>query len=141
MKFCKKCNKDCPVEDFNRLSKSKDGLQYYCRNCLKQPKVYWQKHASEPKGKFSKYKMSAKAHNRDFELTFDEFRNLVLDNCYYCGDVGGGIDRVDSSKGYILSNCVPCCTQCNSGKMQYSSQRFIELCHRVATKHPLKENK
>lgn len=47
--------------------------------------------------------------------------------CYYCGDVKNynGIDRVDSSKGYILNNCVPCCEICNKMKLNYTVDSWI----------------
>jgi len=36
-----------------------------------------------------------------------------------------GIDRVDNSKGYISSNCVPCCKVCNIAKRDLSQDKFI----------------
>lgn len=35
-----------------------------------------------------------------------------------------GIDRIDNSKGYNLDNCVTCCTQCNTAKMQETEEDF-----------------
>lgn len=32
-KVCSKCGRELPVSEFNKSSKSRDGLQYYCRTC------------------------------------------------------------------------------------------------------------
>jgi hypothetical protein len=35
------------------------------------------------------------------------------------GTTGGGLDRIDSKKGYTKDNCVPCCGFCNNLKAWY----------------------
>jgi hypothetical protein len=79
------------------------------------------------------YQASAAKKNRDFNLSINDFEILAQGNCNYCGvepikeykvcysKTGetykcNGIDRVDSSKGYTLENCVSCCTKCNIAK-------------------------
>jgi hypothetical protein len=85
------------------------------------------------------YTKSAEKRNLVFELTPEEFKNLIFDNCYYCGEYPSnkikfkknltitynGIDRVDNSIGYILSNCVSCCAKCNRTKMEMNVGDFI----------------
>lgn len=36
-----------------------------------------------------------------------------------------GVDRLDSSLGYIASNCVPCCGRCNKMKLDSSLEVFL----------------
>jgi hypothetical protein len=53
-----------------------------------------------------------------FELTFEEYTQIVEDNsCYYCSALlpktALGLDRVDNSKGYVFENVVACCSDCN----------------------------
>lgn len=36
-----------------------------------------------------------------------------------------GIDRKDSSIGYLLENCVSCCSKCNQIKMDMSETDFL----------------
>lgn len=36
MKECKKCGRERPLVEFGRLSASKDGLQYNCKECMKE---------------------------------------------------------------------------------------------------------
>lgn len=49
-----------------------------------------------------------------------------------------GIDRVDSSKGYTLDNCVPCCSKCNYAKHEMSVEEFKEYITNVYQKLILK---
>jgi hypothetical protein len=41
------------------------------------------------------------------------------------GGLIGGIDRKDSSIGYILSNCLPCCSFCNMAKRSTNYDLFV----------------
>jgi len=42
-----------------------------------------------------------------------------------------GIDRRDSSIGYELSNCYPCCKFCNYAKMSFPLQEFEQWMNRL----------
>ena len=90
---------------------------------------------------YGHYKRSAKERNLDFSLTKEQVRELIEQDCYYCGQkpvarftaVGcagdyesNGIDRVDNSKGYVLDNCVPCCKMCNFAKRDSTVEEFTE---------------
>ena len=69
----------------------------------------------------------------EFDLTKEQVRQLVLQPCHYCGSPplqkqkigqygynGGllynGIDRINSSLGYVHGNVVSCCKHCNWAK-------------------------
>lgn len=52
MKLCPKCNTSRVYEDFYKCSKNKDGLQAYCKPCIKLANTSW---ASENKEKFKEY--------------------------------------------------------------------------------------
>jgi len=77
----------------------------------------------------------------EFDLTKEQVRQLVLQPCHYCGEPpaqkqkigqygynGGflynGIDRIDSSQGYVLGNVVSCCKRCNWAKNSMSVDEF-----------------
>lgn len=95
---------------------------------------------------FLDYKGSARRRNIPFELTRDQLVCIASGICNYCGAVPAiiekkpsgtfihnGIDRQDNSVGYILGNCVPCCTLCNNMKHALGEQEFlvhIEKIHR-----------
>lgn len=90
----------------------------------------------------------AKFKNENY-LFFDLFKKLSLSNCFYCdskpsntqSDVRylkdgtrlkitdfvlkyNGIDRINSSIGYLADNVVTCCKNCNSAKMELSTDDF-----------------
>lgn len=44
------------------------------------------------------------------------------------------IDRVDSSIGYVESNCVACCAQCNIAKSDYTKDEFVAMARRIVSK-------
>ena len=82
-----------------------------------------------------KYKTYLKRHEQKFgdknAISEEEFYELSSKNCYYCGVAGpNGIDRVDSSIGYIKRNCVPCCKHCNYVKGNLSMNHFKEWVKR-----------
>jgi len=109
------------------------------------------------------YHSLTKRHKNKFKnnefITLDEFKKIVIENCFYCGvepsrkqeDIRyenrrnqqekvmvtdsfiliNGIDRVDSSIGYVLSNIVPCCKDCNTAKNSLSQIQFKNLINRI----------
>jgi len=89
------------------------------------------------------YKNNAKSRKIHFELTKEELKSLISQDCYYCGSQPSnivktfsgrtkdnrsvsynGIDRLDNSKGYVLENCVPCCHFCNWAKKDKTVEQF-----------------
>jgi dCMP deaminase len=95
----------------------------------------------------------AKSRNYSFELSKDDVKTLVQQNCHYCGStpsnikkINGrgeqkynGIDRFDNNVGYILSNCRPCCSTCNTIKLDLSGQDFIEHISKIIRMNKLNE--
>lgn len=91
------------------------------------------------------YKKGARNRQIEFDLTFNQFIDIVQKSCTYCGrkdtrqvthnNRGNlfygsfsctGIDRLDNSKGYTLNNSVPCCWTCNNAKKDMSYDEFKE---------------
>ncbi len=63
------------------------------------------------------------------EMTMEQYGTLLFRPCNYCGRDGcRGLDRVDSSLGYSLDNCVPCCVWCNMMKGRKTSDQFLKMC-------------
>jgi hypothetical protein len=73
---------------------------------------------------FITYLKRANAKGFGFELTEKHFDELIDASCYYCEGTPSGFDRVDSKKGYLLSNVVPCCYRCNMMKNTMSINDF-----------------
>lgn len=94
---------------------------------------------------YSVYVCGARKRNIDFKLSEEEFRYFISMSCFYCGKRDeprskyydgkvifcNGIDRLDSSKGYIKGNVVPCCKQCNWAKNKFSYSEFKAWVNRV----------
>lgn len=96
---------------------------------------------------YATYRISAGQRGYAFDLTLDEFSDLISQPCWYCGDppelkirssnVGGnihahGIDRQDPKIGYVPDNCVPCCKHCNYAKRSLTAEEFIKQAIKVA---------
>ena len=102
------------------------------------------------------YKGSAKRRNLSFDLTLERFAQLIAQRCDYCGREPSqamspsqmrhpsyetfrynGLDRIDSTKGYVESNVVPCCKTCNELKSNKSREEFlaaVEAIHEFQSK-------
>jgi hypothetical protein len=93
------------------------------------------------------YMRNAKKRNLIFEITKDEFKKIIGENCYYCGRqpnqvfknnkatygeyLYNGIDRIDNSVGYIAGNIVACCKFCNHTKSNYTKEYFIQYIENI----------
>lgn len=90
------------------------------------------------------YQTRADKNGMPLELTFEDFKRLCEQNCYYCDKAPSnksiyrhtkefylynGLDRVDNTKGYVLKNCVPCCDVCNKAKRDMTCIEFIQWIH------------
>lgn len=61
-----------------------------------------------------------------FALTTEEFNHILGSQCVYCGSGSRiTIDRVDSSLGYVIDNCVPACYVCNMMKYTWDKDEFL----------------
>lgn len=90
-------------------------------------------------------------------ISFEEYKKLVKQPCYYCGqkfsrvlkdiehtrkiqvtDVEvkiNGLDRIDSKKGYEIDNVVPCCKRCNTMKLDQEQSEFFNKIKLIYEKH------
>ena len=86
-----------------------------------------------PRGRFKKYQLGARSRRLVFDLTFEQFMTFWQKPCFYSGHAIEtiGLDRVDNSLGYTLSNVVSCCAVCNVMKMAWPGDFFIAHCRQV----------
>jgi hypothetical protein len=85
---------------------------------------------------YQSYLKRATKKELEFNLTKNEFDEIISQNCHYCKKENSkthnnGIDRKDNNIGYILSNCMSCCAECNYMKSNLSYQIFIEQCKKI----------
>jgi hypothetical protein len=108
---------------------------------------------SQYKAMFNMYKYSANKRGLEFHLEFSVFKDMTSKNCFYCeaspapkplsfqNKKNGiteertikvnGIDRVDNDQGYVLQNCVPCCSDCNFMKQDLSMEQFLDKINKI----------
>lgn len=97
---------------------------------------------------YGKAKSQAAHRGLVWNITIDEFHRLAQGECHYCGSMASksyttkssgvpfvynGIDRLDSTRGYVRDNVVACCKNCNYAKHKLSVEEFKEWLHRAAT--------
>lgn len=140
------CLCGCGIEKLVNSGNLRSGQSTNC-GCIKNEKSRLR--AKKPEGYAAgnrvlrDYKQRCIRENRIFNLSEDVFRSMIYSKCHYCGREGSntvkrgpksrllvsnynGIDRVDSSRGYVEGNCVPCCRTCNSIKRDFSVETFYE---------------
>jgi len=95
------------------------------------------KYNSDPVRRYNKYRDNARRKQLVFDIPFNVAEEMFLDKCFYCGIEAtatslNGIDRKSCTFGYVLVNCVTCCSACNLMKGTMSVEDFITSCRRVA---------
>ncbi|NBK96464.1 MAG: hypothetical protein EOM50_00325 [Erysipelotrichia bacterium] len=88
---------------------------------------------------FRSYTQNAKSRKIPWNLTEENFKEIITKPCTYCGDsykkteniTYSGIDRIDSKEGYNINNCVPCCKICNMMKNNLSVDMFLSKIKQI----------
>lgn len=156
--ICLGCGKDFKVDGRNiRSERSKSCVK--CANKSRKRGAYKNtKHSTEEmpwKYLMNNTKKSAKKRNIEFNLDFEYFKTLVTSKCTYCGIepnrksnplkhqslseervekgeiIHHGVDRINSSLGYVRSNTTSCCTTCNKAKLTMSVEEFKTWVKRI----------
>jgi hypothetical protein len=110
----KKCDECGKVTIINKNKKTKKSL---CGSCS----LY-----TSPLSLFKKFHNGAAKRKIEFDITFEDFCNIVENPCFYCGSTYRiGIDRKNNNIGYKKYNCVPCCPTCNFMKGKFEIDDFI----------------
>jgi hypothetical protein len=97
----------------------------------------------------------ARLRNFDVQVTEEQIYEVVTQNCFYCGEppssfpIHGyknkepkrgtvpytGVDRIDSSIGYLPGNIRPCCAVCNTMKLDYIDSVFFNKIKQIYCTH------
>ncbi len=99
---------------------------------------------------FHVYRIRAIKREIPFAISREDFAKITSKPCVYCGQpprqvvrfyshktdcrstcFANGIDRLDSSIGYIAGNVVPCCTKCNQAKNTMTVAEFRAWIEKV----------
>lgn len=99
---------------------------------------------------YADMKARAKSRGIGWALSKEQFKDTVLQHCFYCDQpptqvykkkryrgefLHSGIDRIDSSLPYEFENVVACCSVCNVMKNTLSPALFFHKIKRIFTKH------
>ena len=111
----KYCSKDC-----SRLAAQ---FRYYQTHKVEytQRREQWRKD-NPVRTKYLYARADIKRRDRGgLSITYEECQLLWAMGCSYCGkdvliEKGCSLDRLDNSLGYLLSNVVTCCGDCNTIK-------------------------
>jgi len=147
------CICSCGENRVVRGTRLSQGLTTACASCSKKQGALRSGKTKElPKDiaclrkLLGEYKSNARRKGIAFTLNDSEFESLVLQSCHYCGTppqreyktknqsrvlLVNGIDRKDSSIGYLPENTVACCHVCNYAKREMSCDEFLEWAKRI----------
>lgn len=94
------------------------------------------------------------------DLDVDFIKGLIFESCFYCkrtaeeaglewrrtGDLKRsvrklGLDRVDNAVGYMKTNVVPCCYDCNMIKLDHNPQLLLQILPEMIAQLQRMENK
>jgi 5-methylcytosine-specific restriction endonuclease McrA len=129
MKICSKCKIAKDISQFGKDVGSKDGLYSSCLLC---EKIRNKGRSHVVSRRFADYKARAKKKGISFKISLKQFIEMTSKPCGYCGGFSDeienfcGIDRINSNKGYIKDNIMPCCDVCNRMKGTLNFQRFLD---------------
>ena len=109
---------------------------------------------------YLRYRHAASSRGLSFDLDYDFFLEITQRNCFYCDGrpnnlcrakklrgeyLYSGLDRYDNDLGYIESNCVPCCAECNLMKSDRHGDEFLEVISKIYENYidhePAKKNR
>lgn len=143
----------CGKESIRRVDHLKGKLPIYCKYCKDKLSAATPKIETVLNTLYATYKWSATNRGYSFDLSKEEFKAVIEQDCYYCGDEPqettsskkvnrtdtpyrhNGADRRDNSIGYTLENVVPCCGICNSMKNRFTEKDFYSKITKIYNKH------
>src|SRR5260221_440604 len=123
---------DMPPGSINRLLKNRSGK-------LRQP-TYTPNPERGARDLYKNYRNGAIARGYSLDITFEYFKCITQQDCFYCGIepkqsiwdyIYNGIDRIDNALGYTPDNSRPCCRTCNVAKRNLTEQEFYAWIDRL----------
>lgn len=125
-------------------------LKTSCKNCSLKTHRMQNSESRMLSSLYEAYKKKTAGRKKgiQFNLTIEEYNELIKSNCLYCGGAPNnkyrmkytdgdilylyqGVDRIDSSKDYDKINVVPCCANCNRAKGTQTIEDFNDWIYRL----------
>lgn len=133
------CGRTCYKNEHDLCSAS----QVECRSCARKhvgEMIKLPDNMSDWNREYKVAQRNARMRNYSFLLTKEEFIALCKEPCFYCGAepvmrssglVKNGVDRFDNAKGYTKDNSVPCCSMCNTIKLDHPYESLLQHLERM----------
>ncbi len=119
--------------DTSKWSKEwgKDPLNKMHKRAYSQ--AWFKKSMTTPEGRYKNLIRLSKQIGRMVEITLEDYKKITTKPCFYCGEneLPRGIDRQKNTRGYIKSNCVSCCKNCNRFKGILEETEFLLHCKKI----------
>lgn len=117
----------------NRQARIENSRKWFALN-IEKAKETRRLYRKTKHGKLKSILNSAKHRKIDFSLTSEQVFDILDENCFYCGqEKSNGIDRIDSSIGYVTTNSIPCCSMCNYMKKDFTQEDFLKQCKKISS--------
>jgi len=127
-------------------------IEYRKRWGQRLTKILTKPNHDGPRNKlFGTYKRMAIKRGYVWQLTKNEFGDLIKENCFYCGCVPStgitnsrtktnvlyynGIDRKNNLLGYNYENCITACGKCNRMKMNLPYDEYMNTIKVIYERH------
>lgn len=146
-KLCTKCGESKPFSEYYKAANTKDKFYAYCKTCCsargklytKNNKVKINKHNQKPHRRYNVLVNAANQRNISVKITKSQYIQYCEQhtNCFYCdksmeGLTGGGLNRVDRTKPYSISNVKRCCGECNTMMGDLTKEEFVKRAYKIA---------
>lgn len=148
-RYYKPCPECGEIQSYLRLSYAKQSLELKktCKKCSnrKTENSHRGYYNEIPITWFNKFKISSEYRKIEFDIKIEDVYNLFLNQNKKCAlssidlyfEPFGlkhivSIDRIDSSKGYVIDNIQLIHKDINFMKQSYSQDYFIEMCKFVS---------
>lgn len=121
-KFCKNCAKDLPITNFHKHSRSKDGLQFFCKQCKLNNNYEWLR--NNP-GKERMYR-----NRLNYKIEPEEYERMTANGCDVCGSFERLCIDHDHNCCPGVKTCGKCirgilCKPCNEAEGKLKSDKNI----------------
>lgn len=106
----------CPCPRHAGALPNKDGR---CSECMRvNRRKRYREHGESLIARFGSFRSSARLRGISCTLTFIQWQEIISLPCVYSiglpdSEIRSGVDRIDSSIGYTIENCQPCCAKHN----------------------------
>lgn len=144
------CRCDCGKEKLSKLPHLRSGNVISC-GCRKRGKhnPRWQGYEELGLTRWAHYQKGARDRLIPFDISIETAWDIFVAQNRQCALSGtpisltpknrtttASLDRIDSSKGYVLGNVQWLHKDVNIMKRSLTDAQFIDFCHLVAARHP-----